>query len=327
MLFVPLLPRHAFAVALAATLLCLAASAASSQPASVAAPALANPQTPAPPTAPPVPAAPTVAAAPTARRPLLELGIAAGGGWVPDYPASDEGRARGIVAPYLIYRGELLRADEQGARARTRLSEGIELSLSASGALPVSSSDNDARRGMPDLDWLGEVGPTVRFTLWRSARAARPQRLVFDTPVRAVFSTDWSSVRYRGLTFSPTLAIEEADLVRQGSRLRVALSPIFATGRLMDYFYRVDPQFAEPDRPAFDASGGYLGTHLTLSWRLPITGRLTFVVGGRVENFSGATNADSPLFRTEWSGAVAVGLAFTLWRSEATVESELEPFD
>jgi outer membrane scaffolding protein for murein synthesis (MipA/OmpV family) len=261
------------------------------------------------------------------QRPLFELGIGAGGGWVPDYPASNQGRARAIVVPYLIYRGEILRSDEEGARARARLSEGIELSLSASGSLPVSSSDNTARRGMPDLDWLGEIGPTLRFTLWRSDRTVRPRRILLDTPIRAVFSTDWSSVSFRGLTFSPTLAWEERDLWRSGSRLRASIAPVFATGRFMEYFYSVQQPFVLPDRPAYDADGGYLGTRLTLSWRMPITGRISLVAGGRVENFSGATNAGSPLFRTEWNAAVAIGVSVALWRSEARVDSLAEPFD
>ena len=290
------------------------------QSAAAAAPAVAPP---------PAVAAPPAVATPggVRDRPLVELGIGGGAGWVPDYPAADQGRFRGILVPYLIYRGELLRSDEEGARARARLSDGIELSLSASGSLPVSSSDNTARRGMPDLDWLGEIGPTLRMTLWQSPRATRPRRVLLDTPIRAVFSSDWSSVEFRGFTFSPTLAWEERDLLRPDSRLRLSVAPIFATGRFMEYFYSVGQPYVLPDRPAYDANGGYLGTRLQASWRMKLTRWLTLVAGGRVENFSGATNAGSPLFRSEWNAAAAIGLSVALWRSDAMVPSAAEPFD
>ena len=52
----------------------------------------------------------------------------------------------------------------------------------------------------------------------------------------------------------------------------------------------VEERFARPGRPAYDAAGGYLGTRLTFSYRRPITGRISVGGGGRIENFSGATN-------------------------------------
>jgi hypothetical protein len=51
------------------------------------------------------------------------------------------------------------------------------------------------------------------------------------------------------------------------------------------------------------------------------------VAGGRIENFSGAANADSPLFRNEWNFSVVAGFAVSLWRSEATVNAASQPFD
>jgi len=258
-------------------------------------------------------------------QPKLELGLGAGGGWLPDYPAADQNHFQGLAFPYLIYRGEILRSDDRGFRGRFYNTESVELDLSFSGAFPTSSDDNDARAGMPDLDWQGEVGPALRLTLWRD-RETR-QRLSLELPVRAVFSTDLSSVRYRGLTASPELAFEQLGLFQEGARFRAGLGPVFATGRLMDYFYRVDPEYVRLGRPAYDAEAGYLGTRLQVSYRVPLTRTLSLVAGGRLESFHGATNEASPLFRDRWNTSLALGFAWSLYQSEARVASTASAFD
>lgn len=259
--------------------------------------------------------------------PVFEAGIAGGGGSVPAYPASSQNNWRGLLVPYVIYRGDILRADDGGVRARTSLSDGIELSASASGGFHAASSDITAREGMPDLDWLGEIGPNLRFILWRGDYEASPARLVVDAPVRAVFSTDWSSISFRGFTFAPDIAYERLHLFSRFARLRVAAGLLFGSDRYTSYFYDVAPEYARPGRPAYDSNPGYVGARLTFSYRLPLTERISVVVGGRVENFSGSANAGSPLYRSEWNGTVVAGFAFSLWQSESRVDVSSEPFD
>ena len=270
-------------------------------------------------------AAQAASSGPEVRLPEFEAGLAGGGGWLPDYPAAGQNHLRGIAVPYLIYRGEVLRADDQGVRGRVLRGERLGLDLSFSGAFPSSSDDNRARRGMPDLDWQGEVGPALRLTLWRDR--AHPRRVNLELPVRAVFSSDLSSISYRGLVLTPELAFEDREIGFPGARLRIGLGPIFATARLHRYFYDVAPQYALPDRPAYRSEGGYLGTRLQFSYRVPITERISFVGGGRVENFAGAANDRSPLHRQDWNGTVALGFAWSLYRSERLVASSADPFD
>jgi outer membrane scaffolding protein for murein synthesis (MipA/OmpV family) len=261
------------------------------------------------------------------RRPLFELGIAAGGAWRPDYPASDQSSLSGIAVPFLILRSELLRSDESGARGRLLRSDWGELSFSAAAAFPSRSENNTAREGMPDLGWLGEVGPMLRLNLWRDT--AQRRRAILDLPVRAAFAvdTDSLSVTSRGIVFAPELAYEQVDLVVPRSRLRLSLGPVFGTERFLDYFYEVGPEFARPGRGAYDASDGYLGSRLEVSYRMPITGRVSVVLGSRVEGFWGASNAGSPLFRRDVNLSVAAGFSWSLYRSERTVDATAEPFD
>jgi outer membrane protein len=267
--------------------------------------------------------APAAAQAPAL--PVLEAGAFGGGALLPDYPAAGQSHGRGVVLPWLIYRGELLRSDDRGLRGRVWRSKDLEFTLNANGAVGSRSRDNRAREGMPDLDWLGEIGPSLRWVAWRSAPGTT--RLTLETPIRAVFSTDFSSVKYRGYVLAPELALERSGLVYAGSRARVGIGPVFASGGLMDYWYRVEERYSRPGRPGYDAAGGYLGLRLQFSYRVPVTDRISISAGGRLENFSGASNAGSPLFRSEFNATLVGGLSFALYRSAATVGSAAEPFD
>lgn len=258
------------------------------------------------------------------RRPLLEAGVLLGGGLLPDYPAADRSDPRALALPWLIYRGEILQSDERGLRGRLYRSADLELTFNANGALG-SESGSGARSGMEDLDPMGEIGPSLRWVAWRDT--ARLTRIVLEAPVRAAFTTDFSRIRHRGFVFAPEVSVERSDLFQAGSRARIGLGPVFATGGLMDYWYRVRPSEARPDRPAYAAEGGYLGMRMQFSYRLPLTDRISLTTGGRVENFSGAANAESPLFRSEWNVTLVGGISVSLYRSATTVASGAEPYD
>ena len=105
--------------------------------------------------------------------PVVEAGVFGGAALLPDYPASGQSHARGVVLPWLIYRGELLRSDDRGLRGRLWRDRDLEFTVNANGAVGSRSRDNRAREGMPDLDWLGEIGPSLRWVAWRSAPAPR----------------------------------------------------------------------------------------------------------------------------------------------------------
>lgn len=261
------------------------------------------------------------------QRPVLEFGLGAGGAWRPDYPASDQNRFTGLALPFLILRTDVLRSDATGTRGRLLRADWGEFNISASGTFPSSSSGNNAREGMPDLGWLGEIGPAVRLNLWTDPE--RTRRIIMELPVRGAFSatTDPLAVRYRGLIFNPEIAWEQRNVVFPNARLRLGLGPIFGTDRFASYYYEVQPEFARPNRPAYDARAGYIGTRLQGSFRVPVTERLSVAVGGRVDGFWGATNAGSPLFRSDLNVTLVAGVTWSLYQSTARVSASAEPFD
>ena len=73
-------------------------------------------------------------------RPEWEIGAGATVFTLPDYRGSDESRAYLLPFPYVVYRGDRLRVDRQGARGMLFESDRVELDLSVSATPPVDSS-------------------------------------------------------------------------------------------------------------------------------------------------------------------------------------------
>lgn len=247
--------------------------------------------------------------------PLWELGVGVGGGWLPDYPAAEQNHLRGLALPYVRYRGDFLRSDEKGLlRGRFFDSGDVEFDVSLNGSFPTESDENDARAGMPDLDWLGEVGPRVEWTIARAAKDVA--RISLDVPLRTVWSTNFRDrFDYRGVLFQPELAYAHRDFLESGARIKLGLAPTFGSEELMDMFYEVEPQYVTSGRPRYDADAGYLGTRLQLTASRALTPWVRVHGLLSAQFHQGATNEDSPLFREDVNVAAGLGLTVTLAKS------------
>jgi hypothetical protein len=111
--------------------------------------------------------------------PLWEIALGATGLYGPDCPASDEYHPNGLAAPLFIYRGAILQLGERDIARVVAVDRGrFRLDFSLDASYRAGSDDNDARAGMPDLDYLGEVGPQLvvemsELTMPEPAGAAR----------------------------------------------------------------------------------------------------------------------------------------------------------
>jgi len=260
----------------------------------------------------------SVASAVAERKPLFELRLAGGAGYIPDYPAAGQNHFNGIVLPFPIYRGDFIRSDSKGLlRGRIIHNQNFELDVSLSGSLDADSDNNDARRGMPDLDYMAEVGPRIQ---WTFARAARWARMDLEFPFRAVFSTDFSSVEHRGFLFEPQLAYQHENFFDTGTKLKLGLSTIFADEDLQDYFYQVDAAFVTAARPAYDGQAGYLGSRLRLLLLHPVGKRLQLFVAGDLHSHHGAANENSPLYQEDFTYGAGTGLIWSFYQSDRGVD-------
>jgi outer membrane scaffolding protein for murein synthesis (MipA/OmpV family) len=253
-----------------------------------------------------------------AEKPLWELGAGISALSLPDYRGSDQTSLYAIPFPYLIYRGEFLKADRHGIRGTFFGSDRIELNLSLGASLPVNSDDNRARQGMPDLQPTVELGPSLDLKLWRTPD--RRTRLDLRLPVRTAVTVK-GGMDDIGWVFSPRLNLDIADVAGlAGWNMGLLAGPMYGSERNHDYFYSVAPQYATADRPAFDAKGGYAGSQfmMTMSKRYPKYWLGAFV---RWDSLKGAVFADSPLVKSEDYFAAGVGIAWILGESSTRVEA------
>ena len=260
--------------------------------------------------------------APAARadeKPLWEFGLGAGAIAFPDYRGSDEARVYPVPVPYFVYRGPFLKADRDGLRGKLFNREYVELDLSVSATIPVSSEDNAARRGMPDLKPTLELGPSLEVHLWRSAD--RDTKLDLVMPLRVPITLE-SSPHSLQWMFAPRLNIDFENVGgHAGWNFGAGVGPVFAADKFHEYFYSVPAQFATPQRPEYRADGGYSGMHVlaAVSKRFP---KYWFGAFLRYDWLGGAEFADSPLMRRDNYLAGGFGFAWMIGESKRRVPTD-----
>lgn len=259
-------------------------------------------------------AAPAALAA--TEEPLWESGVGIASLYFPDYRGASHARFYALPAPYLVYRGDILKADRSGLRGVFLTRDRVDLEMSVGASLPVDSSKSREREGMPDLRPTVEVGPSLQVNLWRAAD--RRAKLDLRMPVRAAITVE-SHPRFIGGQFFPHLNVDLVDPAgMKGWNLGLLAGPVFTDARYNRYFYEVPAAYATPDRPAYTPGGGFAGTQFlaALSKRFP-----KFWVGGfaRYDSLAGARFAASPLVSEKRYFAAGVGIAWIFRESKERV--------
>jgi outer membrane protein len=244
--------------------------------------------------------------------PLWQAGIFAIHISNPSYPGADTTQKHSFVLPAVTYRGKILRADEnESPRARFFRSDMSELDISAA-AYFSSDSEGTAREGMPDLDYVGELGP--RFNWWWIRNKEMEVRSAF--PIRSVFSTDFARFRTLGSSFTPTFYLDFKKLPVEGFQFFTSLSFQFLDRGAAGYFFNVDPAFVRADRSAYQVQSGYMGESLStrVVWKI---GRTYTSFGVSVDDYTRSSFRDSPLLKNRQTLSSFIGIGYDLIDSEA----------
>lgn len=254
----------------------------------------------------------------TKHLPQWELGMGVSAVRMPDYRGSDEATTYALPIPYFIYRGEKLRVDREGVRGRLIDSDRIDLDLSLAASVPVSSTSNKARQGMPNLDASLEAGPSLEINLWRTA--SREQKLDLRLPLRAAFTVGpHSSPRAIGYLFTPRLNFDLKNVAGyKGAEFGAYVGLLFGSAQNHDYFYSVPAAYATADRPTYQAKGGYAGAQFVagMSRRFDKWWAGAFV---RYDSLNGAVFADSPLVKSRSNFSVGFGVSYIFAQSDTLV--------
>ena len=181
----------------------------------------------------------------------LDLGIGVGDIYYPDYLGSNHTNNLIVPFPFIDYHSEKLDIDTDGIKQQLFSIDGLSMRLSLSGSLPVNSSG--AREGMDDLDPAGEIGPALVYRLYDDGAFS----FKLDLPIRAVVSTDFEGVDYRGYLYEFKAKIEYKS--EQGYLFQLHTGGVWTDKRYNNYIYGVEQEHVTPTREYYKAQAGYSG--------------------------------------------------------------------
>lgn len=250
--------------------------------------------------------------------PKWEFGLGAGVINLPAYRGADGKVNYWIPVPYIAYRGDFLKMDEEGVRGQLYRGKRVHLDFSLAGNVPVPKDDRSARAGMAELDPIGEIGPSVEISLFKDGERhiAWEHELLLKLPVRAAISVGDPLLAHQGWVFSPYLSWEDVGETQAGLlRSSLAIGPLYASKKYHDYFYAVSPADVAPGREEYEASGGYSGKRIT--WTVSLNTHKWFLGAfARYDDLSGAVFEDSPLVERKNYFAVGLAVSRIFLRSE-----------
>lgn len=251
------------------------------------------------------------------QKPTWEVGLGTGALSFPAYRGSDEQLGIVLPIPYVVYRGDWVKADREGIRSIFFDSERIHLNLSMNASIPVDSDRVDARYGMPDLTPTVEIGPSLNFTLWQSRN--RQQKFELRLPARYAITAE-TNPEAIGWQLTPRLTLDLFSPAKlDGWNVGLLAGPIYSSKRQHDYFYSVDDRYATATRPAYEASGGYAGWQ----WLGSISKRFPhYWIGGfiRYDSLRDAVFADSPLVTSNHYTTGGIAVAWIIGESSQRID-------
>ena len=251
--------------------------------------------------------------------PLWEAGFVTAAFSGPAYPAADDETTAAFISPYVIYRGDIFSVGDEGAfRALAFANDRIELDLSLGASLPANSQDDADRTGMPDLDFLFEIGPQL---IWHAGRHDYGKwEGLFDVKLRARSVISLADFDTKGFLFEPSFVYELQSKTHRHLSWQADLELLYGNQRLNRYFFEVAEAYETPSRPLYAAEAGYIGAEIGLGLSYPVNDNLRLFIGGNVELYDSAANQDSPLFKEDVAYSGGMVLVYSFYESQARVK-------
>ena len=222
------------------------------------------------------------------------------------YPGSTDTKNYVLPIPYFTLVSENLEIG-RGIRGFLFKSDDVVLDVSADFGIPVDSDDSSARIGMPDLDAVLQLGPSLEFLLTELRRDKIDVR--FELPLRAAIASDIKHTSNEGWMMEPRFSIEKRRILKSGLAMKFTVGLKYATQDFHAYYYDVDPGFSTATRPAYASEKGFGGSFAKVraSWR---EGDWIWWTLLRYQNLNGAVFENSPLVEEKNYYLFGVGFAW-----------------
>lgn len=229
---------------------------------------------------------------------------------LPDYPGASSSTSRVLPFPWLIYRGDYLKADEEGSRLQVFKSENFEIGASGGFNFPIDSNANPAREGMPDTDMLVGAGPAL---LYRYPLKSKLHRLTLGLGARISFSVGGlDDIEEQGHVLEPSARYWLKPGKESPFVFFTSFSFSMADQKFNEFFYQVDQEFETAKRKAYDAKSGFGDITTSLGLSYEASKRVSVFMGAYYLNLTLAANKDSPLVEEEHNLGYILGVAALL---------------
>lgn len=203
-------------------------------------------------------------AAPPAPGVHFDLGVGLTALSFPDYPGASSARTFLLPFPYIVYSNRFIDVNRDKVRGKLLAGRRLSVDIDFAGSVGVDSSRNPEREGMPNLDWIGEAGPALRYRIWSGSGGRHLDAVL---PLRSAVSFHVLTLHRRGWILAPRLEFE-SELERRGYRYNwtVTAAVNYADSDYHRYVYGVESPYATVDRPAYAPPGGYGGFHVAMGF-------------------------------------------------------------
>ena len=234
---------------------------------------------------------------------------------IPDYIGSSEQKSYLLPFPYFYYKNESLEIDRNALTGFLWHKKNWYLDFSFSGSIPVKSHSNNARRGMRDLDWVGELGPALNYFLVGDPNSHQQVNLAFKS--RKAVATNFSSMTDVGWIFGPSIHYQKLfPTFGYGElQLETELNINFANQKYLNYYYGVSVDEQGENRNFFSASRGYQGSNLNVgfTWK-----KNHWWVGSFIKFHAlyGTKQQSSPLVENNNSWYIGAGFAWIFYKNK-----------
>lgn len=242
----------------------------------------------------------------------LEIGAGVFTATLPKYIGSNEQENYILPLPYFYYKSDKVQIDRNAFTGFLWHDKNWYLDISLSGNIPVKSDEVSIRQNMPDIDFVGEIGPAIKYYFSGTPQTEEQLSIAFNT--RKAVALDFSNIASVGWHYSTSVHYKKTlqPLYHGELKLSTVLNINAADDKFLNYYYGVASQYQTDFRPSYQASSGYSGSSLSvgLTWRTPKVWIGSFI---KYNNIQGSKQQHSPLVNTHNNWSFGVGGAWVFY--------------
>jgi outer membrane scaffolding protein for murein synthesis (MipA/OmpV family) len=251
--------------------------------------------------------------------PLWQAGASIGSLSLPHYIGSNQQHTIPFLFPSFIYRGDRFRVTPGTVRGLFFSSEHFAIDIGLSGNLPVYSGKNDARKGMPDIPFTGEIGPRLVVRLYGDGSWDGIDVLV-RIPVRIVGGIDGTT---GGWTMAPDIIVTNINNLPLGFNGFASVGMKYGSEDYNKLFYGVDERYGTSWRTSYGAKSGVSWYTFSVSAKRKFAHNYSTRFFINLRTISGGVNGDSPLVKSQNNISAGLWLTWLPWKSKR-MESDIE---